>query len=331
MDEKRDVAKLLKEFVEREKTRLAEFEKPKLYSIPYLPIMRFEQAANIAKHLKPLVPFLFFIKRDLDKDLSEADIEIDTDVYASVALLVGIFYFIFFMLIFWTFSLNITIQQLFPETYESLMQMAFPVSIFIGFLMTLQTLNYPSIIAQRKAKDVDKNLLYVIRHLTIQVRSGATLYDAMKSVAASDYGSISKDFHQGVRMVLAGFSLPDAIDHIAMKNKSKQLRKILWQTENAVRTGANIGDVLMTLSENYFNEQKVAIEQFGKDLSTMSMFFLVLTVIFPVMAVIGLVLSALLPIQSMPSYILYIFLGFIVFVQYLFLNYVREKRPAVHF
>jgi len=199
------------------------------------------------------------------------------------------------------------------------------------FIVLVQSMFYPGSIARSKAKNVEKNLLYMLRHMTVQVRSGSTLFDSLKSIAASEYGVISEDSAELVKNVASGGSMQTALDQLILRNRSDAFRKIIWQIQNAIVSGANLGELFLQLSDRYFEDQKVAISKFGKDLNSFSMMFLVLTVIFPIMAIIMLVVAALLPVPSVPPEYLFAFLGFLGMIQFNLIQMIKEKRPPVHF
>jgi pilus assembly protein TadC len=305
--------------------------KPESIKIPYLVFMNFELAVSFAKPFRSFAPALLSMRRDFSRDLEEGDMHVDPVDYASVAALCGLFWFLTLFAVSMSFSMNSEIDMWFPESSETFRSVLLTAPFIVSLVMMMQVMNLPSMNARRKSKDVEKNLLYALRHMTVQVRSGATLFEAMKSVALSDYGSISKDMDTAIKQVASGFPIASAVDNLAMRNRSKNYKKILWQIENAVRTGSDVGEVLMSMSENYFEEQKIAIQKFGKEMNTLTMIFLITTVIFPVMAVIVLVLTALIPIQSIPSSFLFILLGVVGIMQFLIIGYIREKRPPVHF
>lgn len=299
-------------------------------SIPYFPL-KYENAVNLSRPFRPIGSILITLRRDFNKNLLEADMAVEPVEYASVAVLAGIFYFALLFGAFFSFSMNPELEIMFPYSSETLKNVLILSPVVIAFVMMLQIMNYPGMLARKKAREIEKNLLYALRHMTVQVRSGATLFEAMKSIAFSDYGRISYDMGETVKQIASGFAIAEAIDKLAMRNKSRNYRKILWQLENALRTGSDVGQVLMSMSENYFQEQKIAIERFGRELNTLTMVFLITTVIFPVMAVIVIVLTSLIPVQSVPSSMLYLLLGTVTLVQIMIIGYIKERRPPVHF
>ncbi len=305
-------------------------KKPESIRITYFPL-KFEVAVSLAKPLRPFAPALLSSRRDFKRDLEEADMHVDPIDYASVALLCGAFYLIILLAGFGSFSLNPELETMFPESTETLKTVLITAPFVISLVMMIQVMNLPAMTARKKGKNAEKNLLYALRHMTVQVRSGATLFEAMKSIAFSEYGVLSKDMDLTVKQIASGFSTASAIDSLAMRNRSKNYKKILWQLENAIRTGSDVGDVLMSMSENYFQEQKIAIQKFGREMNTITMIFLITTVIFPVMSVIVLVLTALIPVQSIPSSFLFVFLFIVGFIQFMIIGYIKEKRPPVFF
>jgi hypothetical protein len=146
-------------------------KKPESIYIPYFPL-KFEVAVSIARPLRSLAPALLSSKRDFKRDLEEADMHVDQIDYASVAALCGLTYLMLMLGAFVSFSMNPQLEELFPESTDTLKSVLLSSPFVISLIMTMQVMNLPSNRARGKAKDVEKNLLYALRHITVQVRSG---------------------------------------------------------------------------------------------------------------------------------------------------------------
>ena len=294
--------------------------------VPYLPI-------EYGVTLKLARPFQFIGRRIahiftyLPEYLYSASMDVEPELYASVSVLT---FLVYFSIITIMFSIVLINQELFDYERQIIAGIQWPITFFIATLMAIQVLNYPVLVARRRSWRTDKYLGNMLRHLTVEVRSGATLYQAMEDISFGDYDVVSKDIGEIVGAVNSGVAFEEAIEYIIIKTRSESFRRILLQLESAVKSGANMGEVLIQLTKNYFQEQEIRIQRYGKDLEFYSRVFLMVTLIMPVMFTIMLSMTALLPIFSMSSSILYLLLVIVAMVQIMFITYAREKRPPIY-
>jgi pilus assembly protein TadC len=293
--------------------------------------MSIEKLSGLSKPFEPLSGVAFSMNPKISLDLVEANMEVNPRDYARVSAFIGVFDAIAMVIL-------LTIVSFLPAVDlalgENAMQMRLG-SIFgsfiLGIVAIMQNMVYPKIKSRTKAREIERDLLYALRHLTVQIRAGSTLFDAMKSVANGGYGEVSSELEKTVREISSGIPTEEAISNMIQRVRSQTFRKIFWQIENAVRTGTDLGSVLYSLGQNFFQEQQIAIQKFGKDMSGLTMMFMMLTVVFPIMSIIFFVLSSLLPVPSLSSLVLYVFLMGIIVIQVFFIAFVKQKRPAISF
>ena len=322
--------------LKKEALALQERKEPELMEaqdvpLPYLP-MPYPRAVAIAKIFKPFAAMVSKMNPSIETDAEQAGLVFDIGQYSCVAILTGIVYFVSVAAALMLVLMNPEVQLNLGSDKLAAMQTTFLMgAVVVGMVMAAQVMYYPKILSNQKAKEIEKDLLYALRHLTVQMRSGAILYQALRSVAQGGYGEVSKEFSTTVKQISAGTPAANAIGNTALRNKSPTFRKILWQLENGVRTGTDLGEMLMRLTQNHFEEQKIAIQKFGKEMNGLSMIFMIVTVIFPVMLVVTIALATFLPVPQIPSSYLYLFLIVIAILQFFFIGFVKEKRPPVYF
>lgn len=293
---------------------------------PYLPI-EYHMTLKLAKNFKGIGKSLLFFFNYIPEYLYSSEIYIEPDLYAGIAVLT--FFVYFFVLNFILVILQIS-PMILPEEKQLLISLQLPLTTFISLVLAFQVLNYPVLLAKKKAWKIDKYMSSFLRHLTVEVRSGATLFEALEDIARADYDVISKDCAEIVNSINSGLSFEEAIEYVVLKTKSEPFRRVLLQIESAFSSGANMGEVLMQLSRTYFQEQQVKIQKYGKNLEFYSRIFLMVSVILPVMLTILLAMTALMPVIEISSQILYILLVAVLIVQFMFITYAKEQRPAVY-
>lgn len=294
--------------------------------VPYLPL-EYNMTLKLAKPFAGIGKRLVSIFNYIPEYLYASEIYVEPEVYAGVAVLTFIVYMIIMNGVLFILQISPMIMQ---EEKSVLLAAQLPATLFLSGVMAFQVLNYPVLAAKKRAWRTEKHMANVLRHMTIEVRSGATLFEAMQDIAKADYDVITKDCTEIVNAVNSGLSFEEAIEYIVLKTKSEAFRRVLLQIESAVTSGSNMGDVLVQLSRTYFQEQQVKIQKYGKDLEFYSRIFLMVTVIMPVMVTIMLSMTALMPVIQVSSQLLYIIFAIVVFFQIMFITYAKEQRPPIY-
>ncbi len=202
-------------------------------------------------------------------------------------------------------------------------------SFVIAFLIFGYAQLYPSLIILKRVRDLEKGTLFALRHMLIRIRSGVGLFDAMASIARGDYGTVSDEFEITVRKMASGTSQSQAMDEMALDNPSPYFRKVIWQISNAMKTGADISDVLHHLVEGLSFDQRIKIRESGAQMSPIALMYMMLTVILPSMGIVFIIALSLFMGFNFPNTVFYAILGGLGLFQYMFVGIVKNRRPSV--
>jgi len=254
--------------------------------------------------------------------LNQASIDVTPREYLAIA---------FFSLWFWTtiifvlllsFSLFITL----PENFIYVLTAA---PLVIGFLAFFYIIQYPMLIISRKIRDLDRYLLFALRHMQVQIKSGIPLFDTLVSVSSGDYGLIAEEFRGCVKKISTGMSETNALEELIFKNPSIYFRRVIWQITNAIRTGADLGGTLDAIVDNLGDEQKVAIRRYGSQLNPLSMMYMMLAVILPSLGITFLVLLSTFSGFTVSEIIFWFILTVLIVFQFSFVGLVKSRRPTI--
>jgi len=270
---------------------------------------------GIALRIKKFFPFL--------KDsLFESNFPYDENEYLAIALFSSLFWFLLFFSLLGLFSI-----LTFPT--KGLMLILILSSFSLSILSFFYIILYPKLISMRRIKDLEKNLLFAIRHLLIQVRSGVSLFDAMVSVSKAGYGLVSEEFNECVRKISTGVQDVEALEEIGRKNPSLYFRRTLWQIANAIKTGADIGDTLESIVRNLAEEQRVMIRRYGSQLNPLAFLYMMFGIIIPSLGItLMIILSSFSGFEIKPLFF-WLILVFIIIFKFNFLGLVKSRRPSV--
>jgi len=258
----------------------------------------------------------------LNVRLNQADIDISPREYLAIA---------FFALWFWTtiiFVLLLTLSLfiILPENFVYVLTVA---PLVIGFLAFFYIIQYPMLIISKKIRDLDRHLLFALRHMQVQIKSGIPLFDGLVSISKADYGLISEEFRNCVKKISTGLSETNALEELIFKNPSMYFRRVIWQITNAIRTGADLADTLDAIVDNLANEQKVAIRKYGSQLNPLSMMYMMLAVILPSLGITFLVLLSTFSGFAVSEIIFWFILTILIVFQFSFVGLVKSRRPTI--
>ncbi len=269
---------------------------------------------GIGEILKPFFPYL-------DLNLKQAESEVSPRQYLSMCIIATFSFFIFILvlLLFVTYFIGI----------EKFWLISFLISIFVSLFIFTQQTFYPKLIASRRIKDIDKNLLPALRTLLIHINSGIPLFDTLVAISQQNYGTVSIEFRKIIKKVHSGFSAVDAIENSATNNPSTYYRRSLWQVSNGMKAGSNISVVLQETINNLSQEQTIQIEQYGSQLSPLAMFYMIMAVILPALAMTMLIiLSSFISLDiffaKLAFYGIY---ALVLLFQIMFLGMIKTRRP----
>jgi len=289
--------------------------------IPFIPFP-FPLAKSIAQPFFGLGDKLAKLFPDFAVRLNQADMEIKPREYIAIAIFSSFFWAIIIFSILAVISFFIKIPGNFIFIISS-------VSLAIGFLSFLYIMLYPRLIISRKVTDLDRNLLFALRHLLIQVKSGVPLYDALVSVSTGNYGLVAEEIGKCTKKISTGTEQTSALEDLALKNPSLYFRRIVWQLTNSIRCGADLGNTVDHLVESLANEQKVAIRRYGSQLNPLAMMYMMLGIILPSLGITFLVIISSFSGIAVTEYMFIGLLLALIMFQFSFVGIVKSRRPAI--
>jgi pilus assembly protein TadC len=186
---------------------------------------------------------------------------------------------------------------------------------------------------QQRSGLIERDLLFAIRHLTVQTNAGVPLFNAMVSVSEEKgplgYGLVSKEFARIVKEVETGKDLSQALNDSAARTPSRYYERIMWQLSNASKSGVPVNKALNQLLEYLSDEQKIALRNYGAQLSPLSLIYLLTTIVGPTLAIIFLMIISTLAAIPVTEMLFAAVLMVLVIMQIFFLGLIRSRRPTL--
>lgn len=201
----------------------------------------------------------------------------------------------------------------------------FPVTFLAIFFFMVKGVKSKS---NKIIREIDKEIIYAGRFILIELNAGVPLFDAMKN-ASFIYKGVGKPFRSIVDKVNIGKPLEQALAEVIEMTPSLNLRKLLWQIMNSLRTGGDICDALSAIINQLAKEQIIAVRAYSKKLNALVMFYLMAAIVAPSLGVTILSLISLFMKISLNLGNLLAVAFFVFLIQIMFLSIIRTSRPGV--
>ncbi len=163
--------------------------------------------------------------------------------------------------------------------------LALVISLILNIFIYFQQRNYPRMIVNKKVRNIETNLLPALRAMTVQLTAGVTFFNALKNIARGNYGIISEEFQKAINSMESGTPAIEALERVSRDNPSIFFRRAIWQIITGMQVGADISHVLREIVKSLIQEQLTEIQAYGGKLSPYSMFYMVVAIIFPALAI----------------------------------------------
>ncbi|MFA6035658.1 MAG: type II secretion system F family protein [Candidatus Micrarchaeia archaeon] len=198
----------------------------------------------------------------------------------------------------------------------------------IGLASFITILSYPSVVSKRRVKALENNLISALRQMLIELKSGVSLFEAMKSVTVG-YGEVSREFKEITDHVEGGVPEIVALNDASARNPSFKFRRAIWQISNALSVGSDVTVGLQDMINDLTKEKLDDIKRYGQELNPWTMIYMMAAVIVPSlgMSMMSILLSFLnIPIPKIlyPGVVFYLIL-----FQIFFISFVRSRRPVI--
>ncbi|HHE36526.1 MAG TPA: hypothetical protein ENL16_01790 [Candidatus Woesearchaeota archaeon] len=189
-------------------------------------------------------------------------------------------------------------------------------------------LRYVDVKIEKMKKQINQEIIFAGRFLIIELESGVPLYNAFINLS-KNYEAVGSFFDEIVEKVNLGITMEEALNEAISTTPSPELRKLMWQVLNSMRTGADIADSLNAVIDQIVRQQQIEVKEYGRKLNPLAMFYMMMAVIVPSLGTtVLIVLSTFIGFQLPLSFLLVI-AGLIGFIQFMFFAVIKSARPPM--
>ncbi|AJF60474.1 MAG: type II secretion system F family protein [Candidatus Diapherotrites archaeon] len=292
----------------------------KTVTIPFSPFP-FPVLLGISSHLKGIGSKISNMFPYLELELRQAEIDLSAEEYGSVMFFLFAFYFSVFSSIVYLFMLKLSPPNalIAALTFGGL----FSLMVFVQLSV------YPKIKVKRKVRDLDRNLIFALRTILIEIKSGVSLFDSIGLIAQGEFGSVSKEFRNALEKINSGTLEEAALEEIATYNPSLFFRRTIWQLVNGLKAGAEVSVVMKSLVETLSKEQRNQIRKYGSSLRLLSLMYMMLGIIVPALGLTFLIILGSFPQISIEEWMFWGLLVFVAIGQFMYLGILKTNRPSL--
>ncbi|HLD80397.1 MAG TPA: type II secretion system F family protein [archaeon] len=256
------------------------------------------------------------------RDLKQSEIRLTPREYIAIAFFTAVFY--------WALVGGLI---LLAAAKAATLEKGVLASILFGCVLALivfsRVATHPKVIAKKKTRLIEQNLVHALRALLIYIKSGVPLFHAFEKVGAGGFGEVSAEFKKATDRINTGISEEDALQEIASDNPSLFFKRSAWQLANGLRAGADISSVLSEIVQTLTQEQKLQIQRFGGALRMLSLVYMLLGVIVPTLGVTFLIVLSSFAKISLGETVFWGLLAGLVLADFVFLGIMKSKRPGI--
>ena len=195
------------------------------------------------------------------------------------------------------------------------------------FVATAFFLMYPRMMGKSIGSTIDKELIFAMRDMLIQISSGIPLFTVIENLGSANYGYVSMEFQRVATNVKGGSSLLNEIELMAIRTQSEYLKKISWQLVTAIRSGANLTSTLKSIVKILVDYQFAISKSFNAELNFIILIFMLVSAVLPTIGTTVLVIFSVFGMFGVSSDVLLGVVMISFLVQAGIVAYVYTKRP----
>ena len=159
-------------------------------------------------------------------------------------------------------------------------------------MIYIYILYYPQIKDDRSYSDLNRELPYALRHMSIELKSGKGLHDSMLTIRNADYGSLSREFNRVLEEVKFGSTLEDSLIEMVHRVNSEGLSRSVHQIIGTLRVGGNLSSSLEIIAKDISFDMQIKLKDYSQKLNSFILIYTFIAILAPVITLIMLMASS---------------------------------------
>lgn len=209
-------------------------------------------------------------------------------------------------------------------------------TIVTALVIPILAILIPKSKAKKIGNEVEKQLPFALRHMSIQIKAGVGIYETMESVAEADYGRLSEGFKWILANIEKGVSTEAALEAWTERTKNKSVRRVVSHIVRALRTGGSLSDVMVKIAEDISFQRRQRIADFAEKLNLMGLFLMMSAIVLPIMIAILTTVGSTPQLQQYlgffsvfsPMFLMMVFFLIVPGLLMVFMFYLKASDPG---
>ena len=147
-------------------------------------------------------------------------------------------------------------------------------------------LQYPYMKEQRGYSDLNQELPYALRHMSIELKAGRGLHDALITIRNANYGSLSREFNRVLEEIKFGRPTEDSLLEMSRRVKSEGLTRAIHQIVGTLRVGGNLAGSLEIIAKDISFDMQIKLKEFSQKLNSFILIYTFIAILAPVISLI---------------------------------------------
>ena len=190
---------------------------------------------------------------------------------------------------------------------------------------------FPKIKEENRKKKIMKNLPYALRQISIQLKAGIGLYDALKGIADDqNYGELSKEFQITLEEIHYGTSNVDAFKNLSKRINKPIMTKVANQIIRTLINGGNLANTLNIIADETTANMKLKYKEYSEKLNSIMLLYMFIAVLMPVIIFV-MIIAATTVMGSIikPELILILYLIFFPMIIAFMILLIKRMEPTL--
>jgi len=192
----------------------------------------------------------------------------------------------------------------------------------------LYWLFYPHVQADRKAQEVERELLFALRDLSIEINSGSSFKQALQ-IWTEGYGELSKEATTMIKQINTGIPIEDALYESLDRNTSDLYRATIMRIVNGLRSGTSIPALLDVVITNLNTKMENEVATYGSNINMWSTLYLVIGIVMPSMGLTVLILLSSFTGTSISETFIWLILFGLGIFHISAITILQSRRPSI--
>ena len=191
-------------------------------------------------------------------------------------------------------------------------------------------ISYPQIKVERNYSDLNQDLPYALRHMSIELKSGRGLHDSMQTIKDANYGSLSDEFKRVLEEIKFGKSTEESLIDMSHRVKSEGLSRAIHQLIGTQRVGGNLADSLEIIAKDISFDMNIKLKEFSQKLNSFILIYTFIAILAPVITLIMLMAGSTVMGDVISSDLLLVIYGVFFPMIVMFMGvFIKKLEPKI--